>query len=99
MTCTTSSTPKPSPAGESVPVPRTDDRLHMGPHRRGAPTVPPSERQDAPMARFVRLSYEISPTAPGWPGTPTYRWEQVSSIAGGDVANLGVLHLCDHFGT
>ena len=51
------------------------------------------------MARFVRLSYEISPTAPGWPGTPTYRWEQVSSIAGGDVANLGVLHLCDHFGT
>ena len=51
------------------------------------------------MARFVRLSYEIRPDDPGWPGNPTYRWEQVSSIAGGDVANFGILHLCNHFGS
>jgi arylformamidase len=51
------------------------------------------------MARFVRLSYEIRPESPGWPGNPTYRWEQVSSISDGDVANLGVLHLCNHFGS
>jgi arylformamidase len=51
------------------------------------------------MARFVRLSYEVRPEGPGWPGNPAYRWEQISSIAGGDVANLGVLHLCDHFGS
>lgn len=51
------------------------------------------------MARFVRLSYEIQPDGPGWPGNPTYRWEQISSIAGGDAANLGVLHLCNHFGS
>jgi arylformamidase len=51
------------------------------------------------MAELVRLSYEIQPEDPGWPGNPTYRWEQTSSIAGGDVANFGILHLCDHFGS
>lgn len=51
------------------------------------------------MTRFVPLSYEIDAEAPGWPGNPTYSWEQVSSIADGEVANLGVLHLCDHFGS
>ena len=51
------------------------------------------------MARFVRLSYDVEPDGPGWPGNPTYRWEQISSIAGGDAANVGVLHLCDHFGS
>jgi arylformamidase len=51
------------------------------------------------MARFIRLSYEIRSHDPGWPGNPTYRWEQVSSIAGGDVANFGLLHLCNHFGS
>jgi kynurenine formamidase len=51
------------------------------------------------MPRFVPLSYEIDPAHPGWPGNPTYRWEQLSSIAAGDVANYGVLSVCDHFGS
>jgi kynurenine formamidase len=51
------------------------------------------------VARFVRLSYEIGFRHPGWPGNFTYEWEQVSSIAGGDVANFGILHLLDHFGS
>jgi arylformamidase len=51
------------------------------------------------MARLVRLSYEIGLRDPGWPGNFTYEWEPVSSIGGGDVANFGILHLCDHFGS
>ena len=51
------------------------------------------------MTRFVRLSHEIRENGPGWPGNPRYSWEQVLSIEGGDVANLGILHLCDHFGS
>lgn len=51
------------------------------------------------MARFVRLSYEIRPEGPGWPGNPAYAWEQVSSIDAGEVANFGVLHLGNHFGS
>ena len=51
------------------------------------------------MARFVRLSYEIREQGPGWPGNPRYTWEQVMSIENGDFANLGILHLCDHFGS
>jgi len=51
------------------------------------------------MARFVRLSYEIRPESPGWPGNPTYAWEQVSSTERGDVANFGVIHLGNHFGS
>jgi arylformamidase len=63
--------------------------------------VLPDRDESAPrlMASLLRLSYEIDPEGPGWPGNPTYAWEQTSSIAGGDVANLGVLHLCDHFGS
>jgi arylformamidase len=48
---------------------------------------------------FTRLSYEIRESGPGWPGDPRYTWEQVMSIADGDIANLGILHLCDHFGS
>lgn len=51
------------------------------------------------MTRFVRLSYEIREGGPGWPGDPGYNWEQVISIARGDVANRGVIHLSNHFGT
>ena len=51
------------------------------------------------MAQLVRLSYDIRPGDPGWPGNFTYEWEQVSSIERGDVANFGILHLLDHFGT
>jgi len=51
------------------------------------------------VARFVRLSYEIGFRHPGWPGNYTYEWEPVSSIERGDVANFGILHLLDHFGS
>jgi arylformamidase len=51
------------------------------------------------MARFVRLSYEIRPDDPGWPGNPTYGWRQLSAIADGEVANFGVLTMCNHFGS
>jgi arylformamidase len=51
------------------------------------------------MTRFVRLSYEIREGGPAWPGDPGYNWEQVISIARGDVANRGILHLSNHFGT
>jgi arylformamidase len=51
------------------------------------------------MPGFTRLSYEIRERGPGWPGNPPYAWEQVMSIAEGDIANLGILHLCDHFGS
>ncbi len=55
--------------------------------------------RDVALPALVRLSYDVSADDPGWPGNPTYAWEQVSSIEAGDVANLGVLHLCDHFGS
>jgi kynurenine formamidase len=48
---------------------------------------------------FVRLSYEIRFEHPGWPGNPTYSYEQLSSIEQGDVANFGMLHLLGHFGS
>jgi arylformamidase len=51
------------------------------------------------MARLVRLSYEIHPEHPGWPGNPTFGWQQLSAIAQGDVANFGVLTMCNHFGS
>jgi kynurenine formamidase len=48
---------------------------------------------------FVRLSYEIRSEHPGWPGNPTYSYEQISSTERGDVANFGMLHLLGHFGS
>jgi arylformamidase len=51
------------------------------------------------VAAFVRLSYDIRVGDPGWPGNFTYEYEQVSSTARGDVANFGILHLLNHFGT
>jgi arylformamidase len=51
------------------------------------------------VARYVRLSYDIRGDDPGWPGNPTYRWEPLSRISEGDVANYGVLHVCNHFGS
>jgi kynurenine formamidase len=51
------------------------------------------------VSRFVRLSYEIRFDHPGWPGNPTYTYEQISSIERGDVANFGMLHLLGHFGS
>jgi arylformamidase len=49
--------------------------------------------------RFVRLSYEIRFEHPGWPGNPTYSYEQLSWIERGDNANFGMLHLLGHFGS
>lgn len=51
------------------------------------------------MPRFVRLSYDISPTAPGWPGNPRYSCQQFTSIDHGDVANSYDMRLFNHFGT
>ena len=51
------------------------------------------------MAEFVRLSHDIRVGDPGWPGNFTYAYEQVSSIERGDLANFGILHLLNHFGT
>jgi arylformamidase len=48
---------------------------------------------------FVRLSYEIRFEHPGWPGNPTYTYDQLSSIERGDAANFGMLHLLGHFGS
>jgi arylformamidase len=48
---------------------------------------------------FVRLSYDIGFDHPGWPGNATFTYDQVSSIERGDVANFGVLHLANHFGS
>jgi len=48
---------------------------------------------------FVRLSYEIRFEHPGWPGNPTYSYEQISSTERGDSANFGMLHLLAHFGS
>lgn len=53
----------------------------------------------SPVSCHVRLSYDVSEGAPGWPGNPTYHYEPVTSTANGDVANVGVIHLCNHFGT
>lgn len=50
-------------------------------------------------SRFIRLSHNISAGAPGWPGHPRYTFEQFLAIRSGDVVNVGVLHLCNHFGT
>jgi arylformamidase len=51
------------------------------------------------VAAFVRLSHDIRVGDPGWPGNFTYAYEQVSSTERGDVANFGILHLLNHFGT
>jgi arylformamidase len=51
------------------------------------------------VARFLRLSYDIGFDHPGWPGHPSYSYEQLSSTERGDVANFGVLHLTNHFGS
>jgi arylformamidase len=48
---------------------------------------------------FVRLSHDIRVGDPGWPGNFTYEYEQVSSTERGDMANFGILHLLNHFGT
>ena len=48
---------------------------------------------------FFRLSYDLSPDAPGWPGMPKLETRRAMSIDRGDVANLTELTLCPHFGT
>ena len=68
---------------------------------RAAQRAPAAKRhsdRDSPL-RFVRLSYQIRFEHPGWPGNPTYSYEQVGSIEGGDVGNSRMLHLRGHFGS
>ena len=45
------------------------------------------------------VSWPIDTAAPGWPGNPTFTFDQFSRIADGDSANTFVLHLYNHFGT
>jgi arylformamidase len=51
------------------------------------------------LSEFVRLSHDIRVGDPGWPGNFTFEYEQISSTERGDVANFGILHLLNHFGT
>lgn len=48
---------------------------------------------------YVRLSYDLSSTDPGWPGNFTMSLETVSAISRGDVANQTKLTLLNHFGS
>ncbi|MDD3251274.1 MAG: cyclase family protein [Lachnospiraceae bacterium] len=45
------------------------------------------------------LSYPLKKGNPTWPGNPTIDWTPHTSIAGGDVANTGTIHLFNHYGT
>lgn len=45
------------------------------------------------------LSYPLKKGDPTWPGNPTIDWIQNTSIASGDVANTGMIHLFNHYGT
>jgi len=51
------------------------------------------------MPPFSRLSYDIRTDAPGWPGSPTYSYQQCTSLDRGDIANTYEIRLLDHFGT
>ncbi len=51
------------------------------------------------MGHYVRLSYDITPGSPGWPGNPGYSFRQYSSIEAGDIANTFDLVLFNHFGS
>ena len=48
---------------------------------------------------FLRLSYDLSFDAPGWPGMPKLEARRTLSMDRGDTANLTQLTLCPHFGT
>jgi len=48
---------------------------------------------------LIRLSYDMSPADPGWPGNATMQIEHVSRIAAGDAANLYNVSFLNHFGS
>ena len=48
---------------------------------------------------YVSLSYPLSETDPGWPGSPGMSLENLSSIAKGDVSETYLIKLFNHFGT
>lgn len=45
------------------------------------------------------LSYPLRVGDPGWPGNPTFHFDQFTSIESGEVANTYTLHLFNHFGS
>ncbi len=51
------------------------------------------------MARFVRISHDMTEDAPGWPGTAKLVSRQFTSIGKGDVSNTCDLLLFNHYGT
>ncbi len=51
------------------------------------------------MTRFLRMSYDVTGEAPGWPGNPTYSRRQFTALEKGDIANTYDLILFNHFGT
>ncbi len=48
---------------------------------------------------FVSLSYPLSETDPGWPGSPGLEIERLTSIEKGDVSETSLLKIFNHFGT
>ncbi len=51
------------------------------------------------MARFVRISYDMTEAAPCWPGTPKLVRRQFHSLEKGDISNTCDLLLFNHYGT
>ncbi|MGI6152605.1 MAG: cyclase family protein [Christensenellaceae bacterium] len=48
---------------------------------------------------FVKLSYNINPTDPIWPGNPPFSADPHSLVANGDMSNTYLMHLFGHIGT
>ena len=48
---------------------------------------------------FLRLSYDLDPRAPGWPGNPKLESHRTTSIDKGDIVNHTQFTLFNHFGT
>jgi arylformamidase len=48
---------------------------------------------------FIRLSYDLTEDAPGWPGNPTLECHRSSSMDEGEIVNHTIFTLFNHFGT
>ncbi len=48
---------------------------------------------------FLRLSYDLDPNAPGWPGNPKLEAHRTTSIDKGDIVNHTEFTLFAHFGS
>lgn len=49
--------------------------------------------------KFTRLSYDLTPSSPCWPGNPPFVAEPYTLMDKGDVCNTFLLHLFEHNGT